>query len=354
MEFGVFDHLDRHRGSLADYYESRLKLAEAYDRSGFYAYHLAEHHSTPLGLAPSPSVFLAGVAQRTRKLRFGPLVWAMPLHHPLRLIEEICMLDQMSGGRLEIGFGRGSVGIELEYYGADPATAQEVYAEAVELVLQGLTHKVLDFHGKRFSFSNVPMEIEPLQKPHPPIWYGVHAPDSAERAARRNLNVVSLDPPDETRLSIERYRAIWPQVHAPTVPFPKLGLGRFIVVAPSDAEALALARRAYPVWHASFTHLFRLHGRSQMHPRPATFDLLAERGQGIAGAPRTVAAFLKSQLAETGCNYVVGQFAFGDLTLAECLQSIGLFAGEVMPALRANGASSGDQELSSVAAQARG
>jgi len=277
----------------------------------------------------------------------------MPLHHPLRLIEEICMLDQLSGGRLEIGFGRGSVGIELEYYGADPATAQEVYAEAVELVLQGLTHKVLDFHGKRFSFSNVPMEIEPLQKPHPPIWYGVHAPDSAERAARRNLNVVSLDPPDETRLSIERYRAIWPQVHAPTVAVPKLGLGRFIVVAASDAEALTLARRAYPVWHASFTHLFRRHGRAQMHPRPVSFDLLAERGQGIAGSPRTVAGFLSSQLAETGCNYVVGQFAFGDLTLAECLQSIGLFAGEVMPALRADSASTGDQKPSSVAAQGR-
>ena len=80
---------------------------------------------------------------------------------------------------------------------------------------------------------------------------------------------------------------------------------------------------------------YRLHGRSQMHPRPATFDLLAERGQGIAGAPRTVAAFLKSQLAETGCNYVVGQFAFGDLTLDETLRSIDLFAREVMPALRA-------------------
>ena len=72
-------------------------------------------------MAPSPSVFLSAVAQRTRRLRFGPLVWAMPLHHPLRLIEEICMLDQMSGGRLEIGFGRGSVPIEIEYYGADPA-----------------------------------------------------------------------------------------------------------------------------------------------------------------------------------------------------------------------------------------
>ena len=352
MEFGVFDHLDRQGGSLADYYESRLRITEAYDRAGFYAYHLAEHHSTPLGLAPSPSVFLAAVAQRTRRLRFGPLVWAMPMHHPLRLIEEICMLDQLSGGRLEIGFGRGSVPIELEYYGADPAAAQEVYAEAVELVLMGLTHKVLDFHGKRFSFSKVPMEIEPLQKPHPPIWYGVHAVDSAERAARRNLNVVSLDPPAETRFSIERYRTIWPQVYPPTTAFPKLGLGRFVVVAPTDAEARALARRAYLVWHASFTHLFRLHGRAQSHPRPPTFDLVIERGQGIAGSPTTVAEFLASQLDTTGCNYVVGQFAFGDLTLAECLQSIALFSGEVMPQLRATDMVRGEQ-TAGVAAHGR-
>src|SRR5579862_9601409 len=68
MEFGVFDHLDRTGGPLPEFYEDRLKIAEAYDRAGFYAYHLAEHHSTPLGMAPSPNVFLAAVAQRTRRL----------------------------------------------------------------------------------------------------------------------------------------------------------------------------------------------------------------------------------------------------------------------------------------------
>jgi alkanesulfonate monooxygenase SsuD/methylene tetrahydromethanopterin reductase-like flavin-dependent oxidoreductase (luciferase family) len=334
MQFGVFDHLDRSGTSLADYYDDRLALAEAYDRAGFFAYHLAEHHSTPLGMAPAPSVFLSAVAQRTRKLRFGPLVWAMPFHHPLRLIEEICMLDQLSGGRLELGFGRGSVPIELEYYGADPGTAQEIYAEAVELVLAGLTHRTLDFESKHFNFRGVPMELEPLQKPHPPIWYGLHAVESAERAARRNLNVVSLDPPHETRLSIERYRTVWPQVHSPTTAYPKLGLGRFIVLAPSDTQALALARPAYMHWHASFTHLFRKHDRPQSHPRPATFDLVIERGQGIAGAPATVADFLSSQLEHTGCNYVVGQFAFGDLTREQVLRSIDLFTHEVMPALR--------------------
>jgi alkanesulfonate monooxygenase SsuD/methylene tetrahydromethanopterin reductase-like flavin-dependent oxidoreductase (luciferase family) len=288
-------------------------------------------------MAPSPSVFLSAVAQRTRRLRFGPMVFALPLHHPLRLIEEICMLDHLSGGRLDIGFGRGSSPIELAYYGEDPANAQEVYAESLELVLQALTQSTVSHHGKRFSFHDVSMEIAPLQKPTPPIWYGVHAPDSAERAAARGLNTVSLDPPADTRACSERYRATWTRLHADAA-LPKLGLGRFIVVAPTDQEALRIARRAYAKWHASFTYLFRLHGRSQMHPRPADFDTLIARGQGIAGTPATVRQFLSSQLAETGCNYVVGQFAFGDLTLDETLRSAALFAADVMPALRADAA----------------
>jgi len=333
MDFGIFDHLDRNDLPLQDFYAARLKIVEACERAGFYCYHLAEHHFTPLGMAPSPNVFLAAVAQRTHRLRFGPLVYALPLHHPLRLIEEICMLDHLSGGRLDIGFGRGSSAIELALYGQDLAQAQEIYAESLDLILQGLTHKVLNFRGKRYSFSDLPMQFAPLQQPHPPLWYGVHSPDSAERAARRGLNTVSLDPPDEIAVSAERYRAIWRHVH-PDKALPKLGLGRFIVVADSDDEALKIARRAYPKWEASFTHLFRAHGKSPTHPRPPDFDALATRGQGVAGSPATVAEFLSSQLATTGCNYVVGQFAFGDLSLDETLQSVAMFANEVMPVLR--------------------
>ncbi len=332
--FGVFDHLDRTGSSLADYYEDRLKIAEVYDRAGFYGYHLAEHHATPLGMAPSPNVFLAALAQRTRRLRFGPMVYVLPLYHPLRLIEEICMLDQISGGRLEMGFGRGASPIELAIYGEDPDAAQDTYTECLELILKGLTVKRLDFRGKHYSFDDVPMPLEPLQKPYPPIWYGVHAPDSAERAAKRNLHVISLDPPDMTRASIERYRATWRPPH-PGAALPKLGLGRFIVVAETDAKALALARRAYPVWHQSFTYLFSRRGKPLSHPRPPDFDALMQRGQGVAGSPATVRDFLNRQLAETQCNYVVGQFAFGDMTREEALHSIGLFVGEVMPAVRA-------------------
>jgi alkanesulfonate monooxygenase SsuD/methylene tetrahydromethanopterin reductase-like flavin-dependent oxidoreductase (luciferase family) len=333
MEFGVFDHLDRTGAALPDFYEDRLKIAEAYDRAGFYAYHLAEHHSTPLGMAPSPNVFLAALAQRTKRLRFGPMVFVVPLYHPLRLISEICMLDQISNGRLDLSFGRGASPIELEYFGADPGQAQDIYNEAVEVILTGLTHKTLEFHGKHFNFDNVPMVLAPLQKPHPPIWYGAHAPDSAARAARKALNIINLDPTAHIRGTVAAYRQAWQETKG-SAPLPKIGLGRFIVVGETDAQAMRLASRAYRPWFDSFTYLPRLLGRSQMHPRPAEFEPLMERGQGVAGSPATIRKLLAEQLTETGCNYVVGQFAFGDMTLNEALHSIGLFTHEVMPALR--------------------
>jgi alkanesulfonate monooxygenase SsuD/methylene tetrahydromethanopterin reductase-like flavin-dependent oxidoreductase (luciferase family) len=333
MDFGIFDHVDRNDLPLSAYYEARLKIVEAYDRAGFYSYHVAEHHATPLGMAPSPSVFLAAVAQRTKRLRFGPMVYALPLYHPLRMIEEICMLDQMSGGRIDIGFGRGASPIELAYFGENPGDAQATYAEALEVIRAGLTHKSLTHEGKRFHFKDVPMELEPKQKPHPPIWYGLHAPESGERAAKQGLQVICLDPHEPTRAAIDRFKSAWRE-HRKTE-LPHIGLGRFIVVAETDEAALKIARRAYPRWHDSFTWLFRhqRQDRTISHPRPADFDTLARVGQGVAGSPETVARFLKEQHALTGANYCVGQFAFGDLSLEETLASIDLFVRRVMPAL---------------------
>jgi alkanesulfonate monooxygenase SsuD/methylene tetrahydromethanopterin reductase-like flavin-dependent oxidoreductase (luciferase family) len=334
MEFGVFDHLDRNDLPLKEFYEARLKLIQAYEQAGFYAYHVAEHHSTPIGLAPSPSVFLSAAAQRTRRLRLGPLVYALPVHHPLRLIEEICMLDQLSGGRLEIGFGRGSSPVEVAFYGQDPAKAQAVYTEAVEVILRGLTEKSLNYEGEHFSFKDIPMELEPLQKPHPPIWYGVHSVEAAERAAHRGLHMVSLDSAADTRRFNDQYREVWHGKHG-NEPTPKLGLSRFIVIADNEAKARSVARRAYPVWHRHFYFLFSLRGGKPAHPRPAEFDEMMELGQAVAGTSKTVTQFLRSQLNESAANYLVGQFAFGDLSLAESIRSVDLFARDVMPALRA-------------------
>jgi hypothetical protein len=118
---------------------------------------------------------------------------------------------------------------------------------------------------------------------------------------------------------------------------PKIGLSRFIVITDSDEEAASVARRAYPIWHWSFNYLFQLRGGAPAHPRPPDFDGVTEAGLGIAGTPATVGAFLQSQLTESEATYLVGQFAFGDLSLVESLRSVELFTRHVMTTLSPNG-----------------
>ncbi|MBD21226.1 MAG: LLM class flavin-dependent oxidoreductase [Rhodospirillaceae bacterium] len=333
MEFGVFDHLDRGNLPLDVFYEMRLKIIELYDRSGFYGYHLAEHHSTPLGMAPSPSIFLAAVAQRTKTLRFGPMVFALPLYHPLRLAEEICMLDQMSNGRLELGFGRGASPIEIDIFGRDPKDSQEIYLECLDIVMMALKNGHVDFQGKYFDLQDVPVALEPIQDPLPSLWYGIHAVDSAARAGAEGLNVISLDTALETEAMLAAYKSSFNRFPS-NKKNPKLGIGRFIIVGDTDHEALAIARRAYPNWHESFNYLFKYRGtRKPRHQRPAEFDAIAAQGRAVAGSIETVTEILTKELQISGANYLVGQFVFGDMSFGEAKKSVSLFADEVVPRL---------------------
>lgn len=341
MEFGVFDHVDRSDAPLHVFFEERLALAEAYDRLGFYGYHVAEHHFTPLGMAASPSVFLASVAQRTHRLRFGTMVYTLPLHHPLRLAEEICMLDQLSKGRLLVGIGRGISPIEAAYYGESPDVdvARRVNGEAFEILLRALvsarSREPVSFVGQFRRAENVPMQLEPMQSPHPPLWMGVNSPESADYAARHGMNIIGLLPPAEMRLRIARFRSAWRGLNEAAAPVPKAGLSFFVVVADTDAAAQDIAARAYKRWHASFHYLYHLHGRSPVWgERAPEFAQVEAEGRGIAGSPATVLDFLRPRAAEAGIDYLVCQFVFGDMAFAEASRSIELFAEHVMPALR--------------------
>jgi alkanesulfonate monooxygenase SsuD/methylene tetrahydromethanopterin reductase-like flavin-dependent oxidoreductase (luciferase family) len=334
IEVGVFDHLDRGAVPLREHYENRLKLAEAYDRLGIRTYHVAEHHATPLGMSPSPSVFLSAVAQRTRRLRFGPLVYTLSLYHPLRLVEEICMLDQMSGGRLELGIGRGISPYEVGYYGVDPAQAQAIYIEALEIILAGLKSKTLDFAGEFFRFKDVPMVLAPVQRPHPPLWYGLARPEGLPWVVANQVNIVCNGPPALVRQVTDRYRRDWHAAGHAAATLPLMGMTRSVVVAASDGEALAIARRAHRRWFESFILLWDKHGARPPNAfYPDNFDEAQQRGYGIAGTPATVRDALQRQLAEARPNYLVCRFAFGDMTLAESLNSLELFARAVRPEL---------------------
>ena len=338
IQFGVFDHMDSPAetpGALGSFFTDRLDLIAAYDRAGFYGYHVAEHHATPLGLSPSPSVWLAAAAARTTRLRLGPLVYTLPLYHPLRLVEEICMLDQISGGRLMLGIGRGISPIELGYWGLDPEIAPAMYAEALEVVLAGLAGGNLTHAGRFYQYHDFPIEIAPVQRPYPPLWYGIGTADGVPWAAAHRVNVVSNLKPAPMRAISERYRSEWAALGHPAEELPLIGLVRHVVVADTDAQARALAGPAYRRWRASFLKLWLKHGRmpSPHAIFPPEFDAAEAEGRAVAGAPGKVAAYLRDVIAESGITYLLCRFAFGDLPPTAALHSVGLFATEVMPAL---------------------
>jgi alkanesulfonate monooxygenase SsuD/methylene tetrahydromethanopterin reductase-like flavin-dependent oxidoreductase (luciferase family) len=170
LKFGLFDHLDSNGQPLGRFFEDRLRLIALADQEGYAGYHIAEHHSTPLGHAPSPSVFLTAAAARTSRIRLGPLVYVLPLHHPLRLYEEICMLDHLSGGRLMLGVGRGGALVEHERYGVDPRAAPAMYHEAFAVLMKAFESDVLDFDGQFFHYKDYLVQAKPVQRPHPPLW----------------------------------------------------------------------------------------------------------------------------------------------------------------------------------------
>jgi alkanesulfonate monooxygenase SsuD/methylene tetrahydromethanopterin reductase-like flavin-dependent oxidoreductase (luciferase family) len=333
MKFGVFDHVDRGSSSLAELYESRLKLAEIYDRSGFYAYHVAEHHATPLGMASVPGVFLAAIAQRTKRLRFGPLVYILTLSHPLRILEEICMLDQMSNGRLELGVGRGVSPYEVGYFGVDAQKSSKIYTEAYQIILQGLQSREINFEGEVFQLKNVPVAMECLQKPHPPIWYGMSHPNAVPWAAQNNINIVCNGPSASVRAVTDRYRQEWQQANESSgATPPMMGFGRHIVVGETTKEAFEIGQRAFRVWYDSLMLLWRKHGNPLLnYPIPEDFAAAVNAGIAIVGTPEEVSDRLKREIAVAGVNYVLTRFAFGDLSHDESVHSLSLFTQRVMP-----------------------
>lgn len=326
MQFGLFDHLDARAEPPARLYADRLALIRSAEQAGFRAYHLAEHHGTPLGLAPSPGIFLAAVARETRRVRLGPMVYCLPLYQPLRLLEEICMLDHLSDGRLEVGVGRGVSPLEAALFGIDPAESVDRYIEALDVLRRGLSMPILDFKGRFYRHENVELPLRPLQ-PSIPFWSAAATPDALRFAAAAGMNLMTGGDDQRVRGAASAFA----ELIAGCTPRPLIGASRLVHVADTDVAAESRARPAYRHWHGQLAWLWRKRGVD--HPLLAvdTYERAAELGMAIAGSPGRVRDALHRQVSGCGYDYPVLQFAFGNLGHAAEMSSLALFAERVMP-----------------------
>ena len=333
MKFGVFDHIDASGAPLAELYAQRLSLIELYERLGLYAYHLAEHHGTTLGMASASSVFLSAAIQRTRTLKVGPLVFLLPLQHPLRLLEEIGMLDQLSGGRLQLGVGRGGAVIEHLRFGLQEQDLDPMFEEALDVLLKGLASDTLNHEGRYFRINDAPLLIKPMQRPRPPLWYGTSNPERCAWAAREGVNLMMLLPGARTRVITDRFRQEWASLGRVPEDMPFLGIVHQLFVADTDSEAHRIAKRCWNVWNDSFHYLWRRTGRPM--PVPAlsgSYEDMVARGTVHAGSPETVRSRVLQLKEEGGITYFAPELVFGDMREEEARRSVTLFAEQVMPA----------------------
>jgi alkanesulfonate monooxygenase SsuD/methylene tetrahydromethanopterin reductase-like flavin-dependent oxidoreductase (luciferase family) len=338
LEFGIWDSFEMQSGvDSARQYAERIALVRRAEDLGIAGYHVAEHHLSPLSMAPSPLVFLSAIAAATERIRLGALVVIVPLYPPIRLAEEICMVDGISGGRLEIGVGRGIRDVEHEWAGADPMTTREVFLAAFERIRTALETGEIAVDTPEGP-TTVPFRHESTQRPTPPFWYVGNADFAAENGMRVLAHRPSAADVAAYRTAYEAHRAAGSPRHTHA---PRIGSTRPIFVGANRQTALERARESWQILGDNWwTTEARVEGVS--FPRGGKLgpgipmEQAMEQGQLVVGSPDDVATALGDVLAYGGpdYDYLVNGFQWGNLTHEDATGSLELFAAEVMPALR--------------------
>jgi len=184
MKFDIFYQLPAARTQkVQTRYRELIDESVEADRLGFDTVWLAEVHFAPrFSVMPTPLLLLAAIAEKTTRLRLGMAVNLMPLHHPMRLAEEVATLDVLSGGRVEFGGGRGAFPLNYRGYGVGMETSRALFAEGLDFIKRAWTQDRVTFHGAHFRVDGIEVIPKPVQKPHPPIIVGGAFPYAARRA----------------------------------------------------------------------------------------------------------------------------------------------------------------------------
>jgi alkanesulfonate monooxygenase SsuD/methylene tetrahydromethanopterin reductase-like flavin-dependent oxidoreductase (luciferase family) len=349
MKVGLFDHMQKHDNpslSYVELYRNHLDVLEFADQTGLDFYFVAEHHfDMGFSECPSPGAFLGAASQRTKRIRLGPLVYVLPLWHPIRVAEEVALLDNLTAGRLECGFGAGIGPFAFAAYRVPWEHKREMTLEALQIIKGIWTHESFSFEGRFFNCKDVDASIPLVQKPHPPLWMPTRSQDSIEMAASSGISTVQWVPAGmkAVRKAFDEYRRVYHRTR-PEGPKPHIGLMREIYVAESDRQARADCEYHWKnFWERrGGARTYGAHGLTGLSTildggrRHELMDMEHSIAEGslICGSPETVVEQIKKIASEAGADTFLGEFTFGELTQRQALNSLGLFAERVMPELR--------------------
>jgi alkanesulfonate monooxygenase SsuD/methylene tetrahydromethanopterin reductase-like flavin-dependent oxidoreductase (luciferase family) len=345
MKFAFFTHVPWPEGT-----DQQRIIAETTEQVqyaedlGFQGAWLAEHHFTRYSMVSSSLILATYIAAHTKKIRVGTAVVVSPLHNPIRVAEDTAMLDLVSGGRLDVGFGRGTSGYEYSGYNVDPEESQERFQDSITIV-QGLwTTPEFSYESKYYTVNRLNLVPLPVQQPHPPIYIAAtRTPTTLEFAVSRgyNLCIAVVQDTAEALDLCQRFVTLSRQAgfHRPMSEIPFF---RYFYVAETAEQARkdTEGRLNWVVdimqWRRFIKEGSEVYSRMDDWRRsrtelPASYDYLAQK-RAIIGTPEQCVASIKA-LREHGVDYFGCNFDFGGMEHQKVLRSMELFSKEVMPYL---------------------
>lgn len=349
MEFGVFFLGSSPNHEYQVEYEQALEQATIAEELGYHAVWLAEHHGSDYETFPQPAIFAAALAQRTTRLRIGVAVSILPFQNPVRTAEDWAMIDVLSNGRLDFAVGRGYQPREFKMMGADPTISRDVFNESLDIVL-GLwaADGPFSYRGKYFQIDDVEIFPKPVQKPIP-VWVAALSKPTFQLVAERDLQIVTtptLLPMEDLKKQITAgARTLIAHGKPPEeINFP---MSMIVHVAATDEQAIANTEKpmdwqfakllgiapggggkAAPKSFEAYEEVLRSIGET-----PST-ESLNEAGIVMIGSPETVRERLTLLRDEIGLKHFICSFFLPGLSHEQAIESMRLFASEVMPALR--------------------
>ncbi len=333
----------RQNSTHAEMFRRQMAEAELADRLGIDQIWFFEHHLNPSGPVPSPNLLIAAAARTTSRIRFASMVNILPFRHPLLVAEEAAMLDNLTGGRFDMGLGRGLRPPEFDAFGVDQAQSREMFLEAFELIRRVWADEMFEHHGRYWTLrKDGPLAPPLVQRPHPPFLVSAQSEASLRWAAAHDIPFAQIDSlAEQARHDQTLYREV--QTAHGHAAVPRLYLMREIYVGETDARARAAAEpwmlRHWDLWnrYTQFTLGGRLpdsydfwrHQAPMLHAMD--FDEIVARDMVILGGPETVAETilrLASQLDLMGLALI---FKLGAMPYDMVEASMTAFGEAVMP-----------------------
>lgn len=323
---------------IQDVYRSELRLIESAEALGYDSVWLTEHHFADDAYSPSLVPLAAAIASRTERVRIGTNLMLLPLYHPVRLAEDIAVLDILSGGRVDVGVGQGYVEEEFSGFGIPKAERTGRFVESLAILKSLWAEPRCSFSGTYFQMDEVRLEPRPVQNPHPPLWVGATAPAAVRRAGNLGANLLGLA---SRRLQSTYEEAL---IEGGWNPAERSVMQLFwVYVASTDDDAWEVAAPhfhhvldTYAQWATRSGDAQRMNSSLIVPPAPDLRYTDPKRLMfpPIFGSPDTVATAIENRLRQVRTTHLCLAMRLPGMPEHLALSSMKLFARDVAPRLR--------------------